>query len=89
MENSHIDYPVGSAEAVNYSQLICETLELLLTSRDSELFIKAKLRGKKKKKTYLNMPKKVKIGKIIGFFSFHVIGLFVGFSMLDLLSPSR
>ena len=43
-----MDYPVGSAEAVNYSQLICETLELLLTSRDSELFIKAKLRGKKK-----------------------------------------
>ena len=35
------------------------------------------------------MPKKVKIGKIIGFFSFHVIGLFVGFSMLDLLSPNR
>ena len=52
MENSHVDYPVGSAEAVNYSQLICETLELLLTSRDSELFIKAKLRGKKKKNLF-------------------------------------
>ena len=87
-----MDYPVGSAEAVNYSQLIYETLELLLTSRDSELFIKAKLereREEKKKKNYLNMPKKVKIGKIIAFFSFHVIGLLVEFSMLGLLSPNR
>lgn len=43
-----MDYPVGSAEAVNYSQLIYETLELLLTSRDSELFIKAKLRERER-----------------------------------------
>ena len=44
---------------------------------------------RKKKKNYLNMPKKVKIGKIIAFFSFHVIGLLVEFSMLGLLSPNR
>lgn len=84
-----MDYPVGSAEAVNYSQLIYETLELLLTSRDSELFIKAKLRERERERNYLNMPKKVKIGKIIAFFSFHVIGLLVEFSMLGLLSPNR
>ena len=58
-----MDYPVGSAEAVNYSQLIYETLELLLTSRDSELFIKAKLereREEKKKKKLFKHAKESK-----------------------------
>ena len=81
-----MDYSVGSAEAVNLSQLICETIELSLTSRDSELFIKTKLR---KKKIYLNMPKKVKIGKIIGFSVFTLLDYLLSFLMLDLLSSNR
>lgn len=70
-----MDYSVGSAEAVNHSQLICETMELSLTSRDSELFIKTKLR----KKNLFKHAKESKNWQNYRFFSFHIIGLLVDF----------
>lgn len=68
-----INYSVGSAKAVNRSQSVYETGELLLTSRRSERFIKAKLR----KKNLFKHARESKNWQNCRFFCFHIIGLLI------------
>lgn len=54
------------------NQFICETTERLLTSRDSELFLKTSLRGKK---NLLKHTKESKNWQNYRLLCFHIIGL--------------